>query len=172
MPKRANIISLSELNRLFYFDESYRLRWKIKPSAKVHVEDIAGVLTKQKGFRVCIRGKNYQVHRILYQLYHNIEILDPRIEIDHIDLNRANNSPNNLRICTYSENSRNVLKHKDNISGYKGVFPNNSKKNPYRARIRHNGVDECLGCFPTAKEAHEAYCVRAKKVHGEFWNPG
>ena len=43
-----------------------------------------------------------------------------------------------------------------NVSGYKGVSPNNDGKS-YVARARLNGTDLALGTFPTAAEAALAY---------------
>lgn len=172
MTKKANSISLKELEQYFYIDNEYRLRWKIKPSAKVYIGDLAGVLTIQNGIRIHIKGKNYQSHRLLYQMYHNLETLNDSIEIDHIDVNRTNNAPNNLRECTSQQNDFNRLKYKDNKVGYKGVFKNKSIKNSYRTRVCFNGVFYNLGSFTNPEDAHIAYCNKAKELHGEFWNPG
>lgn len=172
MAKKANTISLKELKEYFYIDNEYRLRWKIKPSARVYIGDLAGVLTKQHGIRIYIKGKNYQSHRLLYQMYHNLETLNESIEIDHIDVNRMNNSPNNLRECTTQQNDFNRLKYKERATEYKGVFKNNSIKNPFRARICHNGINYSLGSFSNQLDAHNSYCNKAKELYGEFWNPG
>ena len=44
------------------------------------------------------------------------------VQRDHADRNGLNNSRDNLRTCTESENRINSPKRKDNWSGYKGVY--------------------------------------------------
>ena len=65
-------------------------------------------------------NKNNRMHR-----YIMIEILknniNSKIPIDHIDNNRLNNKRENLRIVTYSENTRNRTKLQNTSSEYIGV---------------------------------------------------
>jgi hypothetical protein len=82
---------------------------------------------------------------------------DSREEMDHIDGNRLNDQPENLRCVSAALNARNHKKHKDNTTGYTGVYQNNvSISNPYMASVRVNGRNKHLGCFLTAKDAYMA----------------
>lgn len=85
--------------------------------------------------------------------------------IDHIDRNPFNNQKENLRICTYQENSFNRCCSKSSKSKYKGV---GKQRNNYRATIYKNGRRMYLGTFSSAKEAAIAYDQKAKELFGEF----
>lgn len=76
-------------------------------------------------------------------------------QIDHINGNRQDDRPSNLRLVSHMINGRNVKKRSDNTSGYTGVIYI-TKLNRYLARtivkqktIRH-------GLFATAEEAFAA----------------
>lgn len=89
---------------------------------------------------ITLDNKSYVGHRCIYQYYHNIEILSPEIHIDHVDGNPSNNSFNNLRIATTSENICNTKIRLDNKTGIKGlsIFTNRrgkSSKTYWRARV-------------------------------------
>jgi hypothetical protein len=92
--------------------------------------------------------------------------------IDHINGNGLDNRTQNLRICTHSENMRNRRRHKNNKSGYKGVYQDcRRKRNQWRAQIKFEGKKISIGSYKTPEEAHKAYMVLAKKLHKEFARP-
>lgn len=86
---------------------------------------------------------------------------------DHKNHDTLNNRRYNLRIATTSQNTCNSGKRRNNTSGFKGVMlhPATGK---WRARIKKNYKTIDLGCFKTPEEAHEAYKLAAKDLHGEF----
>lgn len=88
-------------------------------------------------------------------------------EIDHINHNKKDNRKNNLRICTHAENLRNVTKHLNNSSGYKGVSWN-KQRNKWHARIEVNGNDKHPGYYDDKLEAAEAYNEAAIRYHDEY----
>lgn len=97
---------------------------------------VVGYPNNKDYLQIRINGKNYLVHRILYQIYHNVSLTKNDI-IDHIDGNVRNNIKNNLRISTKSENCCNRKKSKNNKSGYKNIYIN-EKNNCYQIRIKKN----------------------------------
>ena len=67
----------------------------------------------------------YKLHRILYYMYHRIDI--GSTQIDHIDQNKANNSIHNLRLASNAQNSMNRTIQKNNKSGVRGVYKQTTK---------------------------------------------
>ena len=84
---------------------------------------------------------------------------------DHKDGDPGNNRRSNLRPCTDKQNSWNTKVHKDNRSGYKGIY---KKRNRYCARICKDGKSEIIGYADTAEEAAHLYDKRAKELFGEW----
>ena len=93
------------------------------------------------------------------------------LQVDHRDGNGLNNQRGNLRACTNAENHLNQRLSRANKTGYKGVTEPASQRgriNRYRAQIVANGKHISIGHYPTIELAHAAYCVVAKKLHGDF----
>jgi hypothetical protein len=89
------------------------------------------------------------------------------MDTDHRDGDGLNNQRSNLRICTHSENLRNVKKDKDNTSGFKGVSWHSGAKK-WKASIMTDGKETYLGIFTLKVDAYKAYCEACVKYHGEF----
>lgn len=93
--------------------------------------------------------------------------------VDHINGDVFDNRRSNLRICSQTQNSRNRKKHKNNRSGFKGIYLDNSAvrrggMKVWRAQIRVDGKKILLGSHITPESAHAAYARAAQKYHGEF----
>lgn len=113
----------------FYYDETSPscLRWKYsrrsgKSYSRVHQEadSCAGSLGNEGYWRVKIGHKNYQAHRIVYELLSGQSLSDEQ-EIDHIDRCRINNRFKNLRLVTRAKNMQNKQMYANNKSGITGV---------------------------------------------------
>lgn len=91
----------------------------------------------------------------------------PKAEIDHRDLNRANNKFDNLREATRNTNSFNKPVQKNNKIGIKGVSWSTTMKQ-FESRITVYGKQICLGYFETKEAAALVYESAAKKYHGEY----
>jgi hypothetical protein len=77
-----------------------------------------------QGYRkVWIGGREYLCHRIIFFLIHGY---CPDI-IDHIDRDKLNNRPDNLRESTHHLNNHNKEGNSNNTSGIKGVYWCNSR---------------------------------------------
>jgi len=127
----------SELNTLFRYKDG-ELYWKIKERGLNHKRAVG---TLNKGYKVC-KSKRFPqqmfVHRMIWVM-HNGSIPSGMV-IDHIDINPTNNSINNLRCVTRSENSINTLGHTYKKSGLpKNVF-RCASKDKYRYQHVRNGV--------------------------------
>lgn len=126
-----------------YFELDYNcpscLRW-IDSSSK-HRKDIigteAGSFHQSSGyFNVKLKGKVYRAHRIVYSLANEEELL-PNDFIDHIDYDRSNTHPSNLRKATRSENGCNRSHNSNNKLKIKNISEN--KNGTFLVQIRKDG---------------------------------
>lgn len=128
--------------------------------------DPAGALT-HNGYVMCtVEGERMQAHKIVWALENNC-FPQPGFDIDHIDGDKTNNSPDNLRLATRSQNNYNARKRRNNTSGFKGVSFDKSRGR-WDARIRAEGKTRYLGRFDTAEAAKAAYDAAAKTLHDTF----
>jgi hypothetical protein len=96
------------------------------------------------------------------------EILKPPHDmlVDHRFGNKLDNRRENLRICTRSENNRN-MKPTPGRALPKGVYWH-ARDRRFQAQIVVNNRNVHLGYFPTASEAEAVRLEASKKYHGEF----
>jgi hypothetical protein len=81
-----------------------------------------------------ITKKSLLVHRLI--AIHFIPNIENKLQVDHINNNKLDNSISNLRWVTPSENSRNQKKRKNTTSQYVGVgFYNIENKWKYHVNI-------------------------------------
>lgn len=85
--------------------------------------------------------------------------------VDHINGDTLDNRRENLRACSAAQNTRNAKVYSTSTSGLKGAVRHNGK---WRGKVTFGGKSYHLGTFETAEEAHEAYCIKAKELHGEY----
>lgn len=116
---------------------------------------------------VNINYRHWRAHRLAW-LYMAGEW--PAHQIDHINGDRGDNRFANLRVATGSQNSGNTRKHRDNRSGYKGVYWN-AKNNRWLAQIMVARKVHHLGYYLTAEGAHAAYREASLRLLGKF-HPG
>ena len=104
-----------------------------------------------------IDGKNKQRREYQHRMIaiHHIDNPLDKPHVDHIDNNKQNNSIDNLRWVTRSENLRNQKKADNKTSIYKGVCFDKSR-NKWMSKIEVNKQVKCIGRFDTEKEASDA----------------
>lgn len=122
------------------------------------------------GYKFCsVKNTTIYFHRAMWVLHFGP--IQPGMEIDHIDNNPTNNVLGNLRLCGRSENNQNTKIRKDNTSGAKGVFWDNSSKS-WRVSVWKNKKKHDGGRFQSLDDAKQAaYDIRAN-AHGVFANHG
>lgn len=110
-------------------------------------------------------GMRTSAHRIVFAL---VSCRWPTDEIDHIDGDRSNNIPSNLREANRYENKRNVLGHSDGSSKFCGVSWS-AERNKWVAQCMDDaGTQRNLGRFLNEADAARAYDTAAIRWHGEF----
>lgn len=147
-----------QVNNLFTYDATEGVLRYASDRGNMKTGDEAGYTDAYGYRRVYISGKNYAVHRLVWELVHGVSPTKP---LDHIDGNKQNNRISNLREVTPMENSQNrVNARKDSSSGVLGVGFHQGK---WRARIRVNKKRIELGSFDSLEDAAAAY-QNAKKI--------
>ena len=113
----------------------------------------AGWISNAGYRKVCIFGRDYQAHRIVW-LYHNGYF--PENGLDHINRNKSDNRIENLREATQSCNMINTGVRADNKTGVKGVYYNKMQER-WHPRITLSGKKHHLGFY---KNFHNAVLAR------------
>lgn len=114
--------------------------------------------------QVEVSGKNFMLHRIIYEMHNGT--IPAGLQIDHIDGNPLNNRIENLRLCNQIENRQNSKLSKNNTTGYRGILK--TPNNKYQARLTVNGKKLYLGLFTTPEEAFNCVEQKRKELYGEF----
>lgn len=160
------MIDKDKVNYLFDYRDG-KLFWKNKthPRSQAQIGGEAGTLVHQGYKQVSIENKKYYLHRIIF-LYHHGFLPET---VDHIDNNTGNNSIENLRAATLSENQQNCSVKKSNRLGVKNVLFD-EKANKYRVYVRAKNKPMYIGSYDNLDlaglVAHEA----RNKYHGAFAN--
>jgi hypothetical protein len=138
---------------------------KISSSSRARKGDRAGYCDKSHGYRsISIDSTEYYEHRLAW-LYVNGGF--PINEIDHINMDRADNKFSNLREATRSQNGQNKNKLCRNTSGVKGVTWHKDAQK-WMAQINVNRKHYYLGVFETIKDAGKAYSDASDSLHQSF----
>jgi hypothetical protein len=74
----------------------------------------------------------------------------------------------NLREATHSENLKNMKMHRDNSSGFKGVYYVGKRNKCWQAQLATDGRRLTIGYFHTREEAADALNKVRPTYHGEF----
>ena len=99
-------------------------------------------------------------------LLHNGYLTEGK-QVDHIDNNSLNNSIDNLRESTHSQNRHNSKTPKNNTSGHKGISLHKAS-GKWEVRIRLNGKLQNFGLHEKLEDAIKVAIEARKKLHGEF----
>lgn len=156
-----------EAVKYVYFDaQNNNLRWSFSRSTNIKIGASAGGLDKKNGYwKVIINGTAFLSHRLIWILL-NGSIPD-NMYIDHVDRNRSNNSPDNLRLASRSENNKNIPIRKDNYSGKTGVYWHERSKR-WVATINKNKKQIELGSFVNKEDAINTRKEIEKIEYGAF----
>jgi len=168
-PTQADMaLDAARLRALFHYDpisgDFIRIALAGAQGARSHVGKIAGCLGKNGYRAISINRREYYAHRLAW-LYVTGDW--PPDQIDHRDMNRANNAFDNLRLATNAENKRNSRPHSDNSSGFKGIYLHRPS-GLWASTIMTDGRKRSLGYHKTPEAAHAAYVKAAITEHQQF----
>lgn len=104
--------------------------------------------------------RKYFVHRVLMNV--NDEEYSIRKVIDHINGDSLDNRKSNLRICSHSENMKNIRKKR------KVIGVSIKKDGKFISRIMNNYRTLNLGIFETYEEAVLARITKERELCGEY----
>ena len=105
-------------------------------------------------------GKERYIHRIIMNA-------GPGDVVDHIDGNKLNCTRENMRLCSQSDNAKNVGLRTDNTSGIPGVYWD-KRRQKWSAQIAKEGKTIGLGRFVEKEDAIAARRAAEEKHYGEF----
>lgn len=143
-------------HELFVYEpETGKLFWRITRSNRAGAGSEAGSKNQYGYLFVRVNGRNYQVHRIIWDMFNTNDKLCGTEEIDHIDHNRENNRLDNLRKVCHTDNMRNQSLRRTTKSGATGVSWR-ERDSRWRAYITIAGVCKHIGHFMTFEEALSA----------------
>jgi hypothetical protein len=139
----------------FYWTDNHpRIRWRGKKSGTPH----------HNGYiKISLDGQFYAAHRLAW-LY--VTGAWPKVYLDHINRDRADNRIANLRECDSQLNWFNSRAR--SASGLKGVYRRTANPNRWYAEIRVGGKLKTLGTFGSRDEAAAVYAAAARLHRGEF----
>ena len=113
--------------------------------------------------QINISKRSYYAHRLAF-LYMTGAF--PQKDVDHKNLNKADNRWENLREATKSQNQWNRAPNRKNKCGLKGVYLYHNGR--FKAQASIGGKNRHIGYFDTAEEAHSAYRQAVAEHRGEF----
>jgi hypothetical protein len=107
--------------------------------------------------RIQLNKKTVKRHRLLCFVFKNLDINNPKLQVDHIDGDRLNNNLDNLRIVNNQQNQWNQTKAKG-YYWHKGI-----KK--WEAQIKVNSKKIPLGYYTNEEDARQAYLNAKLQYH-------
>ena len=116
-----------------------------------------------KGYRkVCLKTdegerNHFYWHRLIMMVFKG----NSDLHVNHIDYDKNNNSLANLEYVTQRENNCHQKIKKGNLIGVHW----SSRKNKWRARLKHNGINYSLGLHNTPEEAKKAYIQKTNELN-------
>lgn len=106
----AKDVKYSIISEFVYYDESSPTYIRNKTAniySRKPADSVVGCLNSSSKYKVIgINSETYSLHRVIYCLYYKVDV-PANMVIDHIDCDKTNNHPSNLRLVTQQQNSTN-----------------------------------------------------------------
>jgi hypothetical protein len=150
------------LREVFEYDDVNGCLVARIPRSKVHIGDRCGA-SLENGYRIVgIDSLHIHEHRLIWEMLKGP--IPAKMQVDHIDGNRSNNSISNLRILTQAENRRNNH-YKTPPNGRIVGISWNKRDKRWHAYIDIGGKHQFLGQFVNIEEAKACRRI-AEKQYG------
>ena len=166
---KANDSGITEelLHKLFRYSDG-KLYWRSRGKGRDFNSPVGSL--QPDGYLIAtFCGFRCAVHRIIFIIHNG----PTNNIIDHIDGNRLNNYPNNLRECTNSENNMNKKSRMNTSTGIKGLyFCGTGRDKPWRSTVWANRKIQFQKYFEDKEEALIELNKARKEHHKEFANNG
>lgn len=138
------------LRSLFDYNQKTGLLTRKTAAGGFAIGTSVGYIDTRGYIKTRINKIEYKVHRIIWTWMTGDDPGD--LDVDHKNLNRADNCWDNLRLLNRSQNKANNKGYKNNKNGIKGVSWSASK-NKWLVSRRLNGKYIHLGLFKSLEEA-------------------
>lgn len=112
-----------------------------------HLPIHVGLVGKNKTVQATIKYNNEKYILARFILNAPIDLV-----VDHIDWNPLNNTRENIRLCTDSENAQNKRASSNNTSGTRGVSWS-TYYGKWTVNVAHSEIRKCLGTFEDLEDA-------------------
>lgn len=153
---------------LSYDPETGIFTWIQRLSGNISVGSVAGTTMRDGYIKIRVGGHGHPAHRLAWLYVYGVF---PENQLDHINLNKSDNSIKNLRPATSSENQRNKGLMKSNKSGYKNVsWCSRAKK--WKVGLKVNRKSFHFGYFSNIQDANIAAINARVLMHLDFSNHG
>jgi hypothetical protein len=156
----GKMVTKEKLLDLFEYKDG-ELYWKVKRKGILKSKK-AGYLSNNY-ILVMVDGKNYPLHRLVFLMINGFL---PNL-IDHIDGNPLNNTIENLREATKSENNCNAKARCTNGTNIKNVVFVKEKRK-YKVQITKDSKYIFIGYFNDIELAELAAIEARQKYHKQF----
>lgn len=153
----TNVIKYADIADKFILtsDSPSWLRWKRRNGS------VAGTLVVDRGYyRVKMGKTTFPAHRLVWVLS-NKKDLPADLVVDHIDRNASNNSPDNLRAVSQSDNCKN-REHSVSNTGLRYIY---EKGNGFHVKLKYGNIWKTK-CFYYGKRFQKEYDVIEEEARG------
>lgn len=147
----------------FYLDDAGALRHRCdSKNGKVKAGSVVGRKTRDGYWKIDVthegQRKKLCVHRVVWSLDKMRAVADG-VQVDHRDVNRDNNTADNLRV--FRSQRKNMLNRSIKGTGVKMT----RTPGKFRSQISVHGRTICLGTYDCEKKAGRAYQLALKGRH-------
>lgn len=166
---RGSLILLNRLPTTAYIEAASKLYYNPKsPSGLSWIKNNKNAGCQDKDGYWLVRvgakpGKLLRAHRIIWFIHHGTLPDD----VDHENRNTSENIINNLRAASESQNRHNTSKHRDNTSGFKGVYWDKRTKS-WLVQCCVNSKTHYAGRYKDKDEAISVAIALREKLHKGF----